>query len=442
MKIAKWGNVTRYVLLIGSIAVVITMRLMRILDIYVQACNGEILQRSTHQIHQIDQNISTNKFVSTNKTHLYPGLEIWEQRTCILEKIQAEKNVSTSSNAVTHTDNIEKTWMVSSDTNMVKGEVSGIYSIPVFGYFIEKINGYCSGIFNDYYPQPLSGLFYGMLFGVSSQLTYEFRRVAIVSGMIHVVAASGYNVAVIFQVIQIFSRVISNKIVRCILLILCIFLYSCLAQFSPSIVRAMFMGYFQAIGDVIGRKHYILWSLILSSCIMLIINPLLIFSLSFQLSVSAAFGIIEGVPLLQTIFKMEKHLLIESIMTAISANIAVMPILVLSFSEYSVISPITNIVLGWMVPYLMGSSTIFLLFHRIPVLGGAIGYILWSGGSLFTRGMELFASFPWSQVQLKDQAWSKPFLLTSWGMCMLFLYHLRRKRSKNLYYQHKNLSLK
>jgi len=418
---------TKYVVVVALLALVITTRIMQEILIGAQACSEEKKTTIIPQFQKIDQTVSVGRTINIEKEQELSDDHIWKQLRCVLEKNQASQIVSTSSSIVTHTNGTEKTLMKGENTKINEDSSSGIYILRKFEQLLEKISGYSLGILLAYFPQPHAGLYYGIVFGVSSQLTSSFKKQAIISGVLHVTAASGYNVAVIFHFFQILSRSISGKLVRSFLLCLAIFAYSSLAQFSPSIVRAMLMGYFQIGAELAGRRPHTMWSLILSCLIMLIYDPRLAFSISFQLSVAAAVGII----VFTTIFLNKKSLgnqFLESFLTAISANIAVMPILLLHFSEYSIISPFTNAIIGWTVPYLMGISALFLVVHMVPVIGWGVGRLLWELGSFFTAGVAFFSQLPFSQVDFKQHPLVKVLLLIFWGLCMLVLYYSRKNR--------------
>ena len=65
-----------------------------------------------------------------------------------------------------------------------------------------------------------------------------------------------------------------------------------MAGLSPSVIRAAIMIMVFMLAKIVGRENDSLNTLCLSSTILLLLNPLTLFSVSFQLSYSAVLGII------------------------------------------------------------------------------------------------------------------------------------------------------
>ena len=116
------------------------------------------------------------------------------------------------------------------------------------------------------------------------------------------------------------------------------------------------MGSLFLIGPLFGRKSDSIRALILVGLAMLVINPFLIYSVGFQLSFSAALGII----LLSSTFK--KYLKSEILAATFSAYIFTLPILIYSFGRMSLMGPLTNLLVLPVIPIVMVSGFIASIF--------------------------------------------------------------------------------
>jgi len=128
---------------------------------------------------------------------------------------------------------------------------------------------------------------------------------------------------------------------------------------------AALMGSMVFVGAVLGRGAKAWWSLTLAAWLLLMVDPSIIGSISFQLSVAATFG----VTVLAPYFK--KHLeesgaslagLVEKLdlTTSFSALILTWPIIWFHFGRGSLISLVSNAVILPLVPLLMAFGGLML----------------------------------------------------------------------------------
>ncbi len=102
-------------------------------------------------------------------------------------------------------------------------------------------------------------------------------------GLSHVLAASGFHVALLLGIIFWITRSLSPK-KKLIIGIIILILYVGLTGIQPSILRASLMGTAILISQVLERKTNALGTLLLSAFLLLLFNPLWIWDLGFQLS--------------------------------------------------------------------------------------------------------------------------------------------------------------
>lgn len=257
---------------------------------------------------------------------------------------------------------------------------------------------------------PQAALLVGIVFGGSNSLPKSLLEDAKVTGLIHVTAASGYNVALLVGFsLTFFTRLVHRRIAALFCLIT-VFSYSCMAGFSPPILRAALMSALYLLAIYTGRLYVARWSLWVSAVLMLIYQPFLIFSPSFLLSCSATAGV-----LYQSIFfkRRDKRentagilrevwsTLEENYQTTVSVLIFTLPILIYFFGSFSLVSIVSNTVLLWIVGPLMYAG---LLVSIIVFMPGPLGALMGMGLSLalevFIRSIHLFAQFPWASIEV------------------------------------------
>ncbi|WP_198648974.1 ComEC/Rec2 family competence protein [Cyanothece sp. BG0011] len=111
----------------------------------------------------------------------------------------------------------------------------------------------------------------------------DIRDLFVNMGLSHVLAASGFHVALLLGIIFWITRSLSPK-KKLIIGIIILILYVGLTGIQPSILRASLMGTAILISQVLERKTNALGTLLLSAFLLLLFNPLWIWDLGFQLS--------------------------------------------------------------------------------------------------------------------------------------------------------------
>ncbi|MBP7832163.1 MAG: ComEC/Rec2 family competence protein [Candidatus Levybacteria bacterium] len=238
----------------------------------------------------------------------------------------------------------------------------------------------------------LFGIVFGGSEGFSSSMKDAFRN----TGVLHVVAASGMNVTMVGAfLLASFSRVLGRRLALT-LSILGIFYYALISGFEPSIMRASFMIAITFVAAILGRQNYGLLSLILVAVSMLFINPFILFDVGFLLSFTSTLGILVVKPFFDQIqlFKQTKFIS-EDVGTSFSAQIGSLPVLIGTFSTYSIISLLVNALVLWTIPFLMilggiaSFSAIALPFVSFIPLYVSLPF-LW----IFEKIVFLFSDFP------------------------------------------------
>ncbi|KKR27338.1 MAG: hypothetical protein A3C27_01155 [Candidatus Levybacteria bacterium RIFCSPHIGHO2_02_FULL_39_36] len=218
--------------------------------------------------------------------------------------------------------------------------------LPVIFETKEKI----ADTFNKILPSEESALLLGIVFGDKGNFDRGYFEAIRRTGVLHVIAASGMNVTMVAGLIFAVLAYLMKRTHALIFASFAIVLYSALADFEESIVRAGIMAILAYGAGLFGRQNTSLFALFIAIFLMVFFDPRILIKAGFQLSVAATLGII----LLDPVFKkLGKNIFFEDLRTTLSAQIATVPILLFYFSTYSPISIIANLLILWVVPPLM-----------------------------------------------------------------------------------------
>jgi len=268
-----------------------------------------------------------------------------------------------------------------------------------------------------YIHEPKSGLLAGILFGEKSALDDKMERDFRTVGLMHIVVLSGYNVSL---VIQVFSKTLRflPLAIRSALSVLAIAAFAILVGAGPTVIRASIMAVFIVLAGFTHRRYHITRALFIAGICMVIWNPkILYFDISFQLSFLATYGLIVFAPYFEKKFSFlpKSFAIRDSAIATISAQIIVMPLIIYSIGEFSLISPVVNVLVLFAVPMAMLFG---FLTGVIGLISGALATVLSVVASYLLAYqlwiVSLFANIPFATIVFPKFHW----------LIMLFMYGL------------------
>ena len=149
--------------------------------------------------------------------------------------------------------------------------------------------------FSEFLDQAETGLLLGLLAGDRSQIPDALRSDFQRSGLVHVLAISGFHVVLLAGILMIFLKAtgLPHRMVRIIAICL-LFLYVPVTGGSPAVRRAVLMFAVPQVGALFQRKANTLNSLGVALLFIMLPEPSVIWNPGFQLSVAATMGILIG----------------------------------------------------------------------------------------------------------------------------------------------------
>jgi len=196
------------------------------------------------------------------------------------------------------------------------------------------------------------------------------------AGVIHILAVSGLHVGIILLILQLLLRPLEylrkGRFIKTLIIVALLWCFAIIAGLSPSVVRAVTMFSIVAIGMNMKRPTSIFNTLAISMFILLLLKPMFLFDVGFQLSYLAVFAIVWIQPLLYKSWT-PKYKGVDyfwQIFTVtIAAQIGVAPLSLFYFHQFPglfflsnlVIIPVLGLILG------LGILVIFLaLINALP----------------------------------------------------------------------------
>jgi competence protein ComEC len=201
------------------------------------------------------------------------------------------------------------------------------------------------------------GIVSALTLGYREELDKDVQQSFSASGAMHVLAVSGLHTGIVWGIMMwiltlggwrkpLYEEKSKRWLLGIILLAL-LWTYAFITGLSPSVMRSALMLSFWELSYLMGR-HTSRWNPILAAAvIILLINPLALWSVSFQLSFAAVIGI------MMIASWMQRHMRLRSgwskyigglLMVSIGAQLATMPLTLYYFGQTSNYFALTNLI--------------------------------------------------------------------------------------------------
>ena len=272
------------------------------------------------------------------------------------------------------------------------------------------VRGKIALLFDGDISSLLKGVLLGDTSSMSSELISDFRT----CGLSHILAVSGLHMTMIVYVLTILLRHlgVSYRPLSAILLAF-VWAFIALTGFSYSVLRAGIMTSMMLMARVLNREADSLNSFGTALLVICIINPYAASDAGLLLSASSSFGLITiNSKVMRRVNSFVKQKvndpsgilngIISSVVASITATTCAAPILMLYFGEYSLISPLANLLCVQLSNIFMISGAIAIVLSFIPFIGGVlarvVGVLTWIAGKLLVLITGVLGDMPNSSV--------------------------------------------
>lgn len=219
-------------------------------------------------------------------------------------------------------------------------------------FMVSLKSKFLSGL-NTSLPTQSSAFISGILIGSKSALPKDSIDILTSLGLSHIVAVSGYNLTILVGFLN--RRFMKNwrwgSLVSALWIILGFVL---IAGGSPSIVRAGIMSALFLIVNYYGRRLSLVVCMSLVAVVMILIQPSsLVSDIGWQLSFASLLGITLLAPRISNILPSRPKLLNDILSVTLAAQLATAGLVVYKFGQFSVVAPLTNLLIMPIIPLLM-----------------------------------------------------------------------------------------
>lgn len=260
-------------------------------------------------------------------------------------------------------------------------------------------------------PEPQASLLSGILLGDDSGLPLATVNAFEATGMTHIIAISGFNIALIIVLLDRLVAPLLPRRMAALAVMGGILLYALLVGASASVVRAALMGVAYLISlRLMGRPTLAVAGLFTAAFAMTLHNPLTLWDVGFQLSFTATLGLLlyagpwtdklqrgaAGLP------RPALNLLTEGLVVTLAAQVLTLPLILFHFGRLSLASLPANLLVLPAQPAVMLTGGLALLAGVVwSPLGRVAGLPAWLFLTYTLGVIEQLARLPWASVPLR-----------------------------------------
>jgi len=322
------------------------------------------------------------------------------------------------------------------DCNLVQNKLSLRWK------FLQGINNVRNDIIKShskYLKSPNLEILGGIVFGDDAVSPPDYIKTAFKnSGLLHILAASGMNVALVYGIwffIMRRLRVSFNATVSSGIFV--IIFYAIMTGLSPSVVRAMLMLIFILAGKLMDRDAHSISLLSFVALLMLIYNPAYISDVGFQLSFLVTFGLLVTAPVVFEHLKSIPNWLSGAIFIPIVAQIWVAPIQMFYFNSFSLYSVFANIASVPFVTVLSFGGFVSSVLAMIKPISDSVCFLFDLVLNPVLNGLvfisEYFSNLPHSLLQTTQPSVFQIFLYYGIVLCFTLLLKIGQVSKKIIF---------
>ncbi len=222
----------------------------------------------------------------------------------------------------------------------------------------------------------INALLLGQRQDISQETFDEYKN----AGAIHILAVSGLHVGILLMILNFVFMPLDRylqkgRTIKLIITIALLWCFAIIAGLSPSVLRAVTMFSFIAVGMQIRSKTSIYNSLFISAFILLCFNPLLLFSIGFQLSYLAVFAIVWLQPIIAQQYHPRYFItkkLWETFTVTISAQLGLLPLTLFYFHQFPLLFFVSNLIIIPFLGAILGLGILVILLALTGLLPQSI----------------------------------------------------------------------
>ena len=267
-------------------------------------------------------------------------------------------------------------------------------------------------VLEKYFPEDCLAFAKALLLGDTQDLDYATDTALKISGIRHVAAVSGLHISILVGFLT--TVTFRKRYLTALLGIPVLVIFAAAAGFTPSVTRASLMSGLLLLSQIVNREYDSPSALGFAVLVMLGINPLVVTSVGFQLSVGSVAGIyLFSNPIRDWLMarlwregKLRKRIagwFAGSASVSLGATVMTAPLCAGYFGMVSLIGVLTNLLTLWLITLLFyGIGVVCLLGMVWQTPAGVLAGILSPGIRLVLWTARTLSGFPLAAVYTRS----------------------------------------
>ena len=237
--------------------------------------------------------------------------------------------------------------------------------------------------------------------GYTDAISPELRDSFSVTGASHILSVSGLHVGIIYVMLGLMLGFLDKwkrtRKIKWIAVILFLWFYAFVTGLSPSVSRSVFMFSLFALAKITERQSSVYNNIFLSAFVLLIINPMWLFNVGFQLSYSALLSILYFQPKIAKWLVFKNRILTycwELTSVSIAAQLGAAPLCLYYFHQFPNYFLLSNFVGVPLSGIIICLNLALLITNSIPMIGSIVSWLLVTTTKLMYGGLKIIENLP------------------------------------------------
>lgn len=223
-------------------------------------------------------------------------------------------------------------------------------------------------------PSAQADLLQGILLGAKENIEPSQYEMYQKTGIVHIFAVSGLHVGFLVLFFYFMTSLLAwSPGTRFFFITACLLAYGSLIGWPVSVQRAVIMAVLALLAQYQGRQGGLGNSLGLAGIVIVLLDPYALFTISFQLSFMATWGLVCLFPTLKEYIKYEKGIW-DLVLIPFCAQLAVLPLIAYYFNLFSPVGLFSNIVISYLAGGIVLCGFAALLLVYLPSLAALFLY--------------------------------------------------------------------
>jgi competence protein ComEC len=269
--------------------------------------------------------------------------------------------------------------------------------IGIIASLIEKGNAKVTQIIQQWIGGDEAMVVIGMIIGDKTEIPENIEKSFKINGVAHILAISGLHVGFLVALLMAVLKVLhTRKGSTFIIITLVLIGYCLLTGARPSTIRATIMAVILLGGYSLGRRADSVNALAVAALVILLIKPLDLFDVGFQLSFAAVLAIILFSRRIARRLAFLLPIVAQSIAVVIAAQIGTIPVMAYHFNTFSVMAFFANVPFVFLAGMIVMLSFVLLIVAPVPFINAGVGIVIKALVALLTKCSEGLSQLPWA----------------------------------------------